>query len=360
MINYDDLVIEDLVTTAQYVDAHPGVTVYIIQCLFKTKVVDRYLVADIVKAFPDTPEDIRVGWGTTQVSRRTYLYDYKAIDTALKDVNPYVEIGALTQKGRKNLPAALRGAAKGKQAPIECHGPFLHKSAFGPQLQRAITLTAPEVALVDALGFQIAAALTAHGGFIRPTWCATLKRLVGMTIVSLHPAMLDRNIAAYRRFVASDEFDLMTLVGNLGYDDLTTFAEDLFAAYAPGVTIGHPTTILDMITKHVQPDSYVDPTNPLYKTVCDLKVQLAESIANQQIASLTGIPHSADIINYLLLLGEPRKSPLELHDFVRATTHLSESGIKFTAGEICITDREKALDFVCLVQEAVREATTRS
>jgi hypothetical protein len=331
---------------------HPHINSQLVDRRIKAGLIDRWTREEILKVpdlyLPDT------GW-TESVAANAYFYDMEQVIAAIADTGKYENIApVMAPRAKEKLRLGLAAAYNDGNPPTGRNAILQAAKAWSGAFQRNITLTTAEVALFDA----ITRLMRGDRSNPRISWIGLFKRWMGHFIVAVHPAMVDRDYRAYFAWVNGPDFDLLTLVGSLGYDDLDDFAAQLMlpieAARYPN-SYQHKQNLWDALGKTDLPDS----SHPLYAPLSSLKVQVAEGAADAVILKATGIPQFRDAVEMMAMIRNPKDSSPDLHKIMQTISMLNEHGFEFVNGQITVTDHDKALTFRDSLKPALDDSFAR-
>ena len=256
------------------------------------------------------------------------------LDRAFAARAKYTPMQTIAVQSRKRLAAALRGAYTEREAPLKCADTLKDTKPFGEPFQRAVNLSALEVALMDAIGNAYHENL---GDWFPLTYNAVLRRCIAYTIVHIHPAMAGRDLRGYLKFVGSMDFDLMTLVGSLGYDNLDHFAKDMMTGFSPVLNKYDPLpamkNVMELIGKEPLPE---DSSFALYQA--KLRATLAEAFTDRTLSQEFNYPRLRPILTHLATAQnmDEKISGMTLDDAVTAFLFniktLDHCGVTFDRG----------------------------
>jgi hypothetical protein len=344
---------ENLRLLTAITEMYPKANSQVIGRRFKAGAIDRWTLTQVAEMYPQN-KLAEIGW-TEGGAKNVYFYDHVQIATALEPTGLYEAVGpVMSQRAKEKLRAGLTAAYNDGNPPTERNALLLKAKDWSGAFQRNITLTLGEVALFDAITRLM------RGDRVTPriSWVGLFKRWMGHFIVAVHPAMVDRDYPSYFAWVNGPDFDLLTLVGSLGYDDLDDFAAQLMlpieAAREPRA-FKHKQNLWDALGK---PD-FPDPSHALYVPLCSLRAQIAEGAADAVILKATGIPQFRDAVTVMAMTRNPDQPSPDLLKVMQTIAMLNEHGFQFVNGEITVTDRDKARNFTNSLSTAVSNAFAR-
>jgi hypothetical protein len=326
---------------------HPHINSQLIDRRIKAKLIDRWTRDEILKVpnlhLPDT------GW-TESVAANAYFYDMEQVITAIADTGKYENIApVMAPRAKEKLRSGLAAAYNDGNPPTGRNAILQAAKAWSGAFQRNITLTTAEVCLFDA----ITRLMRGDRSNPRISWVGLFKRWMGHFIVAIHPAMVDRDYQAYFAWVNGPDFDLLTLVGSLGYDDLDDFAAHLML---PIDAARHPQS-----AKHKQDlwqtighsKGLTDPDHPLHSVLCSLQAQVAEATADAVILKATGIPQFRDAVTMMAMTRDPDMPYPDLQKIMETLKVLQEGGLEFVNGTLTVKDRRKGENLFDAVYAAI-------
>jgi hypothetical protein len=330
-------VLADLVTLPGYLEADSRATLPAINKAYKAGRLSRWPYKEIAARFPGQDLCELCGWRSGAMN--TYFYSLPQLEALFSQTPEYVSMATMTDRTKAKLRSALAKLSSLKQTPTEVYPAFSNAQAWGGLFQRNITLSAPEIALVDA----IAKVMRGQRIDRMPSWIGVFKRLLGLFIVTMHPGMAGRSYTAYIGWVNSPTFDLMTLVGSLGYDDLDDFAEQLM----------QPIGLIGVATRNLTSERADTASNhPLHSAICSIRAQLAEATADATIGKATGIPRFRDAVTLMAMSRDPDIPDPDLDKIMGTLKLVQEAGLTFRDGQLVATDVKKAQAFHYLMLTA--------
>jgi hypothetical protein len=330
-------ILDDLVTLPQYLEGEPRATIPAINKAYKAGQLSRWSYKEIAARFPG--QDLSKACGWTLGAMNTYFYSLSQLQTVFAQASEYVSMANMTDRTKAKLRSALAKLASLKQTPTEVYPAFSNAQAWGGLFQRNITLSAPEIALMDAIARVMRGCRTDR----MPSWIGVFKRLLGMCIVTMHPGMTGRSYAAYFAWVNGPQFDLMTLVGSLGYDDLDDFATQLMV----------PIGAVGKAHKDMTDDGTLsDPSHPMYVAICSLRAQAAEGTADAVIGKATGIPKFREAVEMMAMIRDADQPSPDLLKIMHTLKLVQEAGLAFCDGQLIVVDKSKAEAFHWLLMDS--------
>lgn len=337
---------ENLRLLAAITEMYPRANSQVVARRVKAGTVNRWTVTELGQMFPQNKLG-DIGW--VDGAKNAYFYDHTQVAAALEPTGLYEPIAPkMSQRAKEKLRIGLTQAYNDGGVPAAAQGLLAKAKEWGGTFQRNITLTNAEVVLFDA----ITSRMRGDKANLRISWVNLFKRWMGHFIVAHHPAMVDRNYAQYFAWVNGSDFDLLSLVGALGYDDLDDFAEQLMIPINASREPQNRRIRQQLWATIGKSAGLTDPTHPLHAVLCSLQVQIAEATADAVIGKATGIPRMREALALMAMSREPDMPDPDMVKIMQTIKLVQEAGFAFDGPKLVAVDREKAEAFHNLVIEA--------
>lgn len=324
---------------------YPHVNAQLVDRRVKAGTIHRWVLAEVAKVpglkLADT------GW-TEATAKNAYFYDVEQVVTAIAEGGTYEALApTMSTRAKAKLREGLIAAYNGGKPPTERQSLLRSAKEWAGAFQRNITLTNAEVTLFDA----ITRLMRDNRHDPRISWIGLFKRWMGHFIVAMHPAMIDRDYPEYFAWVNGPDFDLLTLVGSLGYDDLGDFAEQLMLPISAAREPGNLKAKRNLWAAIPKPGA-IEADHPLYAAICGIRADIAEATADATIGEATGIPRFRDAVTLMAMSRDPDMPDPDLAKIMDTLKLVQEAGLTFRDGQLIATDTKKAQAFHYLMLTA--------